>query len=92
MVRKEGDIFHNHSTNCILLPENAIYQLGQRSSKATTLSYTVTDLANGVLELTSSNDHLHLEDVSLTDTSFHQLLQHLLAVQPTGRIHISVLF
>lgn len=30
-----------------------------------------TNLANGVAELSGSNDHFHLEDITLTDAGLH---------------------
>ena len=43
------------------------------------------DLSDGVFELAGSDDHLHLEHVTLGDTAGHQLLQNLLLVQPEER-------
>lgn len=38
--------------------------------------------SDGVVELSGSDDHLHLKDVAFGHAPLHQALQHLLLIQP----------
>lgn len=43
--------------------------------------------SDGVIELSGTDDHLHLEDVAFGDAALHQTLQHLLLVQSDAAVN-----